>query len=456
MGLKVTAVKLSNEFNSIQTSWLKHLIGEKIPFEIDFEIETLAQAWTDNVLEYAPDSYTHKNVLQFESTLLDKFYEGDTIRITDPSTSNDGNYIIKTKFDNRTISVYEDDGVTEPVFSNATSDDATLTVIDEVDKIKLNHNFIENAEAINFFSKVTGTLQELSAKDLDAQVTTPVDMTFEGNKYWQIGDVAVAGVSLTDSGVNYISKFKITGNLWLTPFFLSEQWDDLNDDKAPDYFLDFNALKFVYRIEASYYGRSPQYCQFYQEESVLGDSGWFDEKFNNKPTNYSVYSLAIDQSGAKTAIPLNTTDTDIEIVIKNTTDDPFAADQVFVLNVCICPETEDEYNDNDVKNNYLAYNFRFDRAKNTIGSASVDGEQLAVTDRQILKDVAATLDSAEQITITAVVALGSGLVTYLKTLANPRYLIWVTTGLKDVPPQKDFQDGDSFEFQDAVVYDFQE
>lgn len=456
MGLIVTKVELENEFNSIKTSWLKHLFMEKIPFSIWFEVETLVQAWTGNTLEYAPAAFTHDNVIQFETGGIDKLYAGDTIRITDPSTSNDGTYIIKQIIDYRTLSLYESDGVTDASFTNDTSEDATITVIDQVDKVKFNWNFIENDEEVNFFSKVTGSKQEASVGNLDAQDTTSVDMILEGEKYWQIGDVAIEGVSLTDSGVNYISRFKLTGNFYLTPAFLAAQWQDLLDGIAPDYYFNLKALKLAYRIEASYEGRSEQYCQFYEESAVLGDSGWLDERFDNRPTNYYIEDYTITQSTVKTSIPLNTTDTDIEIVIKNTTDDPFEADQVFVLNFIIAPETEEEYNGNDVKDNYLAYNFRFDRAKNTIGAASVDGEQFGVSGRQVLKDVEATLDSAEQITVTAKISLDADLVTYLKTLENPRYLMWLTTGLKDVDPQKNFQDGDSFEFQDSVVYDFQE
>lgn len=456
MGLIVTKVELGNEFNNIKTNWLKNLIGEKIPFTIEFEVETLVQAWTGNTLEYAPAAYTNKNVIKLSTGQIQQLYAGDTIRITDPSTANDGNYIIKQKIDYRTFSVYNADGVTMPTFANASSTDATITVIDIVDKVKFNWNFIENEEAVNFLSKVTGSQQEASVGDLDAQDTTSVAMILEGDKYWQIGDVSIEGVSLTDSGVNYNSKFKMTGNLWLTPFFLAAQWNDLLDGIAPDYYFNLKALKLVYRIEASYAGRSEQYCQFYEESKVLGDSGWFDERFDNRPTNYFISDYTITQGTVKTSIPLNTTDTDIEIVVENTEDDPFEEGQTFVLNFIIAPEIEEEYNANAVKDNYLAYNFRFDRALNTIGAAAVNGEQFGVSNRQVLKNVEANLDSADQITVTATISLDADLVTYLKTLGNPRYLMWLTTGLKDVAPQKIFQDGEQFAFQDSEEYDFQE
>lgn len=431
MGLLVTKVELGNEFNDIKTNWLKNLIMEKIPFSIWFEVETIIQAWADNELEYAPLSYAHKNIIQFATGGIEKLYAGDTIRLVDPSTANDGTYIIKQIIDYRTMSVYDSDGVTEPTFSNATSDDATITVIDVVDKCKFNWNFIENEEDVNFFSKVTGSKQEASAGSLDAADTTPVSMILEGNKYWQIGDVSIQGVSLTDSGINYISKFKLTGNFYLTPAFLASQWADLIDDIAPDYFFNLKALKLAYRIEASYQNRSEQYCQFYEESSVLGDSGWFSERFNNRPTNYEIDSVVIENGATVLdAIQLTEDEMDLTVVITNSVDDPFISGLTFVLNICIAPETEEEYKGNDVKNNYLAYNFRFDRAKNTVGAASVDGEQWGVAGRQILKDVEATLDSAEQITLTAKILMDGDLVDYLKTLDNPRYLIWVTTGLE--------------------------
>lgn len=426
MGLLVTKVELGNEFNDIKTNWLKHLKGEKIPFTIYFEIQTQAQAWADNEMTYAPASFTDTSIIQFETGVFDKFYAGDTIRIVDPTTANDGTYVIKQIIDNRTASLYTSDGVTEANFANAVSADVTLTVIDVIDKCRFNFNFIENDEAVNFFSKVTGSKQELFVQDILGSDTSTTAMDFEGEIPWQIGNVGVAGISITDSGTTYKTKFKITGNLYLTPFFLAEQWTDLQDGIAPPYFEDFNCLKLAYRIEASYEGRSPQYCQFYEESSVLGDSGWYSEKFNNKPTNYELESVTLTDSALNviTKLALTTEEQNFEAVIVNDVDDPFTTSTKVLVQFYLAPETAEEYTEGSQN---MQYNFRHDRALQTVDAAAINGEQFGVAGRQVLTTIEASLDASDQITVTGKIEMHADLVTYLKTLDNPRYVLEVIT-----------------------------
>lgn len=426
MALKVTLVELGNEFNNVKTNWLKHLKGEKIDFKINFTIQTTVKIFenTDNSnkLEYAPNDFLTPDWIQTENGSFSEFFVGDTISIVDVDIpANNANYTIIEKPDDATLRLSAD--VTAGISANA-----VIQVVDIVDKCKMRFNFIENDEVINFTSKVDGNIQEIEAVGIVQGATSPaVNFVYNGSKSWQIGSSTITPDGVDADG---FAKFKIEGNFTLDPFFTFDQWDNLQADIPPDYFYDFKCLKFVYRIEASYVGRSTYINQFFEDSLTSGDSGWYSEEFNNTPTNYTLDSIVLTDSGAVVIdkLILSTEEQNFTAVVKNTTNDPFNLFTKFLVQFYIAPETLEEYKNNG---NNLAYNFRQDRALQLVGAVAINGEQFGVTNRQVLKTIAATLDSSEQITVTGKIAMDNALVIYLKTLPNPRYILEIITGQPD-------------------------
>lgn len=450
MSLKVTNLELGNEFNQFKPDWLRHNPMEKIPFVLEFEISTAVKLWSGNALEYAPSEFITADYIQSELDIFQEFYVGDTIKIADgDQPGNNGTYTIIEKPNDNTIRLND-------TFSNSTSEDCIIEVRDIPDKIKYNWNFIENNESLTFESKVDGNKIEARGEELDASNTTPVAMEFKGEKSWQIGNLNIEGVEIETSPV-YKSKFKITGNLYLNPFFLPDQWDDITSDPrvAPQYFKDFNALKFVHRIEASYEGRNPQFAQVFEDSETLGQSGWYNEEFDLTESNFFVDSYSFEISGNPIEeLKVTQSDIDFEIVVKNTEDAPFTNDSKFTVNFCIAPETQEEIENNGQT---MDYNFRFDRMVNIVGDSAVNGDQFGVANRQVLKQVSATLNSSSQITITGKIDFDSALYDYLLTLDNPRYLLTVGVGTgDDGESSKLFQDDNTFTFQDGNNYVFQD
>ena len=445
MSSKVTSIQLGNEFNAFTYDWLRHNRGEKIPIIIEFEVSTAAKLWSENAITYNPDEFVTDDFIQSEFDLFGDFYVGDTIKITDVTIpARNGNYTIIEKRDNRTLRL-------NTTFPNGTTLDAIIEVIDVVDKIKFNWNLIENSAALNFLSLVDGNIQQAEADGLDASDVSVISLYFKGEKSWQIGSLNVEGVGIETSPV-YKSKFKITGNIYLTPFFLAEEWNDLLARINPSYFLNFKCLRFVCRGELSYVGRNPQFFQSFEISKVLGESGGYDENFDLTDSNYSIESIVFENSAP--SIPLVSSDTDFTIVVKNTIDTPFSAGSKFILNFAIAPENQSEYQNNGKT---LDYNFRFDRVVQIVGASNINGEQYGVANRQVFKDVHCLLYTTDQITIEGKISLDPELVIYMKTLDNPRYLIWVTIGQVSITPSfdKTFQNGDGFEFQDSDIYEFQ-
>lgn len=426
MALKVTSLSIKNEFNNIQTNWLKNLKGERMTVDIAFTVQTSVKFFqgvesTDNSLklQYAPASFSTGDYIQAEFDCFFEFYNGDTINIADVIwPANNGNYTIVEKVDNRTLRL-------NATFTNAISSDAVIKVVDVVDKFKMRYNFIENDEIINFNSKVDGNLQEIEASGVVQGATSPsVNFVFNGNKSWQTGSATLTPDGYDSSGY---PKFKISAVMTLTPFIIADQWDDFIAGIYPDYFFNFKCLKFVYRIEASYVGRSPYINQSYQDDLTLGDSGTYNEQFNNTPTNFTLDSFSMTDSSAVaiTKLKASTEEQSFTAVIKNTVDIPFDTTTKFLVQFYISPQTEAEYKNNG---NTLQENFKHDRALQTVGAAAINGDQYGVSGRQVLKTIQGTLNSSSQITVTGKISIGQALSDYLKTLNNPRYVLEVITG----------------------------
>lgn len=427
MALKVTAVQLRNEFNNVVTNWLKHLKGEKIYFTIEFCVETFVKIFenteTSNKLEYAPNSFVTLDYIKTENAnTFKEFYVGDTIEITDVDQSaNDGEYVILEKVSNAVLRL--DAVVTAGISSNA-----VIKVIDAVDKVKMRFNFIENSEAPNFNSKVDGNIQEIEASGIAEGATGPsVEFVFNGSKSWQLGAAQITPEGLNDDGY---PKFIITGNFTLLPFITFDQWDNLQDDIPPDYFYDFNCLKLIYRIEASYVGRSPYINQAFQDSLTEGDSGTYGEQFNNTPTNFVLESIVLKDVAAEEidVLEATTEEQSFEAVITNTIDEPFDEFTKFLVQFYISPETLEEYKNNGQN---VGYNFRHDRALQKVDEAAINGEQYGVANRQVLFEIEGVLDSSSQITVTGKIKMDADLVLYLKSLPTPRYVLEVITGISE-------------------------
>jgi hypothetical protein len=443
MALKVTSVQLRNEFNGVITNWLKHLKGEKINFAIEFCVQTAIKIFDgidiSNKLEYAPSSFLTLDYITVENaSTFFEFYVGDTINIVDvDQPGNNGDYLILEKPNNSTLRLSS--AVTAGISSNA-----IIKVIDVVDKVKMRFNFIENNEAVNWNSKVDGNIMEIEASGLIQGASGPyVDFVYNGSKSWQMGSAKI-----TPNGYNAegFPLFKILGNFTLLPFITFDQWDNVVADIPPPYFYDFNCLKLVYRIEASYVGRSPYINQAFQDSLTEGDSGTYSEEFNNTPTNFELYSFQIldVDSNPVDELEATTDEQSFTAVVKNTIDTPFDVFTKFLVQFYIAPETLDEYKNNG---HDVGYNFRHDRALQLVAATAINGDKYGVSGRQVLFEIEGTLDSSSQITITGKVKMDSDLVDYLKTLANPRYVLEVITGKSGNEATGNLQTDDGVDIQ---------
>jgi hypothetical protein len=422
MAVFIDSVSFKNEFRPEATYYLLGNIGDKIEATIDFTVKTVAFATTDNpIIVNATDGYIGDGWCISTNGAWAGFMVGDTVRFFNLSSSSTAVFTIVQKL--------SDDEVQFNMNFSATSDNTELTdcvfsVTTPITGMKYFHNLVENNDQPNFFSLATNQQMLHVHQAVDGSSTTALPMTAQGDLEWQIGEVEIAGISITTTPVHE-TKFTLTHTFYITPFFLAAQWDDLLQGTAPVYNNDAASLKYIYRIEAMYDFNDPNRIQVVQVDDILGNTGWFDENFNQTPTKYYVDSVVFTRADS-TVIPqleLTQDETTVEIVIKNTIDNPFVDGSTkFCLNFVKAPEDESEYQNNGLT---LDANFLLDRRLNTVGAAALNGEQFGTT-RQVLKDVEAVFNSASEILITAKVALSADIVSELADLDNKRYIMWVT------------------------------
>ena len=422
--INITGIRFNNEFRTAQNlSFLLACIGERITIEIDFSFEDVTYATADNFIELAPapadvDLISTTGVIWSEDgSAFTDYRVGDTIGVSIGGTKTF--YTILVKYNNGLIK-------TDHSVSNS-----SLGISDFVFNatpfagVRFAYNLIASGSSYN--SLVDGEYQQAEIATADTDTLTNQDMSFTGILSYQIGGVEIkgtGGVGGTDP--NYAQQnYTITHETVLTPFFLSDQFQDLVLGIKPDYYEAQNCLNYIFNIELGKDLNNPNSLQKLPPQLFeQSNTGWFGEKFNGGKTNYSISSLVI-KDGA-TVIDALEFDKDItvEITIVNTVDTPFSNNNTkFVFGFNYLPEEESLYQDNGRNQ---TQNFLFDSKLNTVGSSAANGANFG-TGMQIIKTVAATFISSSSIKVTAVIRVGADAKAILQEGDYSRYMMWVIT-----------------------------
>ncbi|GAG80888.1 unnamed protein product, partial [marine sediment metagenome] len=290
-----------------------------------------------------------------------------------------------------------------------------VALVTPMEAIRYNWNLIGNSENPTFNSKIDGTNQELTVNNYPQGSTPVTAMGFFGDLSYQIGSATIT--RLQTGVLSGQQQFRIIHEFYITPFFLSAQYTDLQNDIAPSYFLNAECLKFIYRIEAGLDLSNPNSFQFTETLDVTGNSGWFDESFSSGYTDYSVKSISYEDDVTTNSVPgiqLSTDKTRIKIVIENNITTPFLNNNTdFTANFSYLPEFESEYQQNGKT---VIENFYFDRGFQTVGSAAVVTGDNFGTDQQVFETISASIvplpvPANTQIEIELLVSLSAAMIT---------------------------------------------
>ena len=424
MGIILDSINFSNEFEPTDTTWLLANIGEKITATIDFTVraDAIPNGSTTTIECNPPGNPSNDYIQTVGFAGFQDFNLGDNIAIFDTFSggTNGGGYTIVEKISASIIRV-------DAALASETIDSANdyIALVTPMEAIRYNWNLIGNSENPTFNSKIDNSNQELTVNNYPTGSTPVTAMGFFGDLSYQIGSATIT--RLATGTVTGQQQFRIIHEFYITPFFLSAQYTDLQNGVAPSYFLNAECLKFIFRIEAGEDLSNPNSFQFSQTLDVSGNSGWFDESFNSGYTDYSVKSISYEDDISTAAVPgiqLSTDKTRIKIVVENTINSPFLNNNTdFTANFSYLPEFQTEYQQNG-KN--VIENFYFDRGFQTVGSAAIAGDNFG-TDEQVFETIEATFTSTSEIEIELLVSLSPAMISDIEARGRKAFAIWITT-----------------------------
>jgi len=428
MAVYLNDIKFRNALDATPINWLLANVGDEILITLDISVKEFVLSSTQNSwIVNNQDGYIPIGTsIWITGGDFSKFNVGDTIQIFNYVAGGTHTTSIVEKTSNTEIRI-----ATNPVgwTPGQTATQDAISLVNPVTALYYKWNFIENDEATNYYSKVDGSVQVAQITGLNpAGGGLGLPMQFNGNPEYQIGSITVNEVSLTTSPV-YSSNFKIKHLTRITPAMLAAQWDDAVSNIAPDYFLTTACLKYIFNIEARYNLADPNRIQFIENDTILGNTGWFNEKFNSGVTNYYLDDLEFkDNTGAviPTVQLLSTNNTTFKFKIKNTTDSPFVSGSTkLVINFCKAPNDETEYTNNGRD---LRHNFVWDSALLTasLTPTTINGDSYSDLSLRSLANLKATIISSSEILVEGKFEFDQQSIDVFEESNEPRYMFWVS------------------------------
>lgn len=395
---------------SSDVNWSLFTIGEPLTITIDFEVFTYKTFTENSPLQYghAPSANTY--ALANSSGRLSDINVGDEIKIVDGATT----FIVTVMnvlSPNLIITDYD-------FGSYSASSTAVIYNITPITGVGMPYGFIENAEILNFNSKVDGSFQKMYAIGLDAANTTPIPMVFDGLLPYQTGSATIEGVSYDTTTGKQV--FRIIHETTVTPIYLANQLVDTQNEVAPTYYFNSRCLKHVYRIEAYGVYSNPNSRQWADCIQEIGNSGWFNEVFNGSARDYIITDVEINGS-ATDKLRLDTTAQTIEFNINGTTGD-FNNPYNILLGWAKLPNNQSEYQGNS---RTFDENFLF--TNTLLTEASIDFTPSTVgTTYESCTNVKYDYVNSNQLHITMTIQFNDAALAVMNESLTPRYTFWIT------------------------------
>lgn len=438
MPVRITDIAAYNRFRPEPVNWMLANVGDTIRFELTFVVQTyIVSSPKSPIVLNATNGFVGSGWIYFKSGGFTDFIVGDTILYCSKTNGigNNQYFTVLEKPNNSTIRVsgpiLAADNITS-LANDCSFTDVIISVATPITAVRYKWNFIENNDQPTFMSKVSGTEHQLVIKSTSAAAGAPLPMIFLDEKSYQTGSATVQGIDIEAIQV-YTSTFKVVHTTRVTPYMLSKDWQDLLKGINAPYFQNNKCLKAIFDVHAATDYNNPNWIQMQQITSVLGETGGYNENFNSGINNYTVDSVTFTNPSGDilSAIALSTVETNVDIILKNTIDAPFSNNNTqFELQFIKAPYDPSEY---QLNGRTIDQNFIDDRAFQKIGSASINGEQFGVADRQVLKGVTGAFISTSQIRIRCKVAMLPGVLAVLAESQEPRYMLMVAIQNHAIP-----------------------
>ena len=409
MAIKVTSIQFDSTLDSSGYSdFLTGNIGDAVKIKVNFFVENTNDANADNTVSFA---IPNNNTLDVDSLITCENTEfivglkvGDEISIQNMGSGYNGTYLVTEIIDSQTFRVND-------TFTTATKTSGEIVNQTNRKGLRYYYNFVENG---NEFTSLTdpNEIQLFTFNNLDYTSATVENLKTTGQKTWQVGNVTIEALGINDGKISY----ELIHNTVITPLHLANQLNDTENGIRPSYFKGGSTLNYICQIDL---GRNLLDVNNFEsvQSSVIGNIGWFNENFNGLESNYSISSLAYDNT--INALDLNVS-TSVSIRI-SCNDASFTTDTLVNLGFIYLPENESDYQEN---NRLLNDNFCFDSKVVVTDNTNVNGDNFG-TGRQVIKTVKSNLVDASNIDILFTIELGSAYKSIINESDFKNYLLFI-------------------------------
>jgi len=452
MAVNLVEVKYFDEFSGTGGTGADYIIGcvgDKARVELTFEVEWKS---VDVPMTFASAAGVNTITRTDSGSFIDDgFKDGDIIEVSS-TTSNDGTKNV-LKVTDLTMTV-------TTALTTETSSTTTITGVTVINDIDYYFNLIENDAPEDYHSLVDRDTQQRFRSGVNSQTgTTAVDMIVSTNSKGWYDDYPPSIVGVPNSTTGACSgsgaactvnadcppgqtcvlpnprspqRFKIAHEFIIKPLFLNGQLSNFQNGlpPAPEYFGDRRALKYIAKIDAKFTRTDPEVPHTSAFDLKKGNTAWFNEFLNGEEPTYRVDSIAYTDTitGATLTALQYCRKTNVQVNVTSLGGKFSNSATKLVLHHAYMPLEESDYINTRTSH---PYNFRYDRASVTLGSAGVNGEKLG-TAVQAITALSATYISATQARLNFTIDYTNLLNTTntfidAKDAANRNYFLAVTT-----------------------------
>ncbi len=239
--------------------------------------------------------------------------------------------------------------------------------------LKYSFGLIENQEAFNVQSKVSGNQQGYYSGDIglgSPRSTAFVPMIRLGvPQGWQTGSMRVRYVS---DPAPRIQRFEIEHIFTIVPYYLDGELNNLQNNIIPTLLNGLASLKYVYDADFRVVLTNQNTSKLSRYDYDLGDIAWFGETFNGLQPDYAVTSVTYEEqiTAASASGILIGGKTRIRVTLDKLSG-AFVGAERFGAYISYLP-AQAEYTNTTLSN--LKQNFLYDNALNNAGLGPVAGQ----------------------------------------------------------------------------------
>lgn len=318
------------------------------------------------------------------SFIRDGFSVGDTCDFFDP----DG---VPVAGNPRTVLVLEDltmivDGI---VFGTTVADDVVIRGSTPLTGYEHAFGIIEQDEAFNFESKLDGSSQIWTAKDVGAGGPRSILFVIGDTKGqvigWASGSMQVRYVSNPST---FVQRFEIEHEFIILPYYLAGDEDDILAGIQPALLAGDNTLRYALQMKFLNVLSNPNTAKTFRDDQSLGSVGGFGENFNGFNDKFSIASIEYEEIATALEVDGVIVDSDTKVtVVVDSVDGVFDGSSIFGVYHSFLP-TEPQYAD---QTNLFEDVWLYDNKIQTIGAGAISGT--------IVKTVTGTLINPNRISI---------------------------------------------------------